>query len=31
MSDFSHQIDADRMPSRAGTELDAVDVIRRNR
>lgn len=31
MSDFSHQIDADRMPSRAGTELDAVEVIRRNR
>jgi putative aminopeptidase FrvX len=31
VSDFSHQIDADRMPSRAGTELDAVEVIRRNR
>ena len=31
VSDFSHQIDADRMPSRAGAELDAVEVIRRNR
>lgn len=31
VSDFSHQIDADMMPSRAGTELDAVEVIRRNR
>lgn len=31
VSDFSHQIDASRMPSRAGTELDAVEVIRRNR
>ena len=31
VSDFSHQIDADRLPSRAATELDAIEVIRRNR
>jgi len=31
VSDFSHQIDADRLPARAESELDAVEVIRRNR
>jgi hypothetical protein len=31
VSDFSHQIDADRLPTKSGKELDAVEVIRRNR
>jgi hypothetical protein len=31
VSAFSHQIDADRLPSRGSEELDPSDVIRRNR
>jgi putative aminopeptidase FrvX len=31
VSDFSHQIDADRLPAKASDEADAVEVIRRNR
>lgn len=31
VSDFSHQIDADRLPSRPDPEPDIVDVIRRNK
>lgn len=30
-SDFSHQIDADRLPSPARHEPDAIEIIRRNR
>lgn len=30
VSDFSHQIDADRLPRKADPELDTVEVIRRN-
>ncbi len=31
VSDFSHQIDVDRLPSPHGIELDTGDVIRRNK